>query len=677
MMKATPPSPSLNGSLLSFGMQPQGLRLSPVEQNKIFSQLKQCNAIRYAAYRTASKLEVLQSSLRLEHVKFGVVCNVFHHHGLGPSENDVVLDGNEASDVISDIFFATSKVRNYYSAPMDLEALTEATLKFASLIYDPNGCGGVLVKALKVFFILLSEGRLRDKFMYLFRQFSDHNNFISRKNLRSLLNTISEFPQFFGEAVSFGPNLVEGSVLQCFQGRISEGVTEDQFTSWLMREPQIIVWLPTNYRLTSAKGVRHGRRCNSCKMEDIIGMRYQCLRCIRYDLCQHCFFYGHTTRHHKLEHPMQEYCYRSSKKDATKALMKLLMNNLRRRKLSHMRQRYTSPLKNPHGEAKDKMSEKNSDDSSGFHSSSSSDIDVPDHGNRNKAKASRTKACEGGESVTVDPDLDHTVVRQEGDQIVSQHQKMFNSIVLHMEEHNNAILEKCKGSQQSPRTLSKAPLDNCVSMQVQLNRLKSLMDSIFGSVPTHSTYGKPSLILPSLGDPSLIESTPVMKTGRRSDLFNVERNFSPIILGTHLPGIENYASGVARSLNVNPSEYNESSHVLSSGMPSLSEVSMGDLSSYLVKTGKVPMEPNELERLNITDALQDQDEHTLRSDTTMEEMEGLMLKLDHVFHSFTVDPHLQNRNCKDHGIKNIVSEIGDMVHSFTYAFRQDHELLMS
>lgn len=374
---------------------------------------------------------------------------------------------------------------------------------------------------------------------------------------------------------------------------------------------------------------------------------------------------------------MQEYCYRSSKKDATKALMKLLMNNLRRRKLSHMRQRYTSPLKNPHGEAKDKMSEKNSDDSSGFHSSSSSDIDVPDHGNRNKAKASRTKACEGGESVTVDPDLDHTVVRQEGDQIVSQHQKMFNSIVLHMEEHNNAILEKCKGSQQSPRTLSKAPLDNCVSMQVQLNRLKSLMDSIFGSVPTHSTYGKPSLILPSLGDPSLIESTPVMKTGRRSDLFNVERNFSPIILGTHLPGIENYASGVARSLNVNPSEYNESSHVLSSGMPSLSEVSMGDLSSYLVKTGKVPMEPNELERLNITDALQDQDEHTLRSDTTMEEMEGLMLKLDHVFHSFTVDPHLQNRNCKDHGIKNIVSEIGDMVHSFTYAFRQDHELLMS
>ncbi len=40
--------------------------------------------------------------------------------------------------------------------------------------------------------------------------------------------------------------------------------------------------------------------------------RYQCLRCLRYDLCQHCFFYGHTSRGHRLEHPMQEYCYRSA-----------------------------------------------------------------------------------------------------------------------------------------------------------------------------------------------------------------------------------------------------------------------------------------------------------------------------------------------------------------------------
>ena len=43
---------------------------------------------------------------------------------------------------------------------------------------------------------------------------------------------------------------------------------------WLLREPQIVVWLPTHFRLISAKGVRHGSRCSNCRMDDIIGMRH-------------------------------------------------------------------------------------------------------------------------------------------------------------------------------------------------------------------------------------------------------------------------------------------------------------------------------------------------------------------------------------------------------------------
>ncbi len=39
-------------------------------------------------------------------------------------------------------------------------------------------------------------------------------------------------------------------------------------------------------------------------------IRYQCLRCISCDLCQDCFFRGRTGRRHRLDHPMQEYCYR-------------------------------------------------------------------------------------------------------------------------------------------------------------------------------------------------------------------------------------------------------------------------------------------------------------------------------------------------------------------------------
>ncbi len=57
--------------------------------------------------------EILQQSLKLGSVKFGLVCNVLHHHGLGggSSSNDLVLDSSEAEAVVSDVFFAASKIR--------------------------------------------------------------------------------------------------------------------------------------------------------------------------------------------------------------------------------------------------------------------------------------------------------------------------------------------------------------------------------------------------------------------------------------------------------------------------------------------------------------------------------------------------------------------------------------
>ena len=60
---------------------------------------------------------MLQQGLRLGSVKFGVVCNVLHRHGLsaggsgGGSSPEVALDGAEAAELLSDIFFATSKLR--------------------------------------------------------------------------------------------------------------------------------------------------------------------------------------------------------------------------------------------------------------------------------------------------------------------------------------------------------------------------------------------------------------------------------------------------------------------------------------------------------------------------------------------------------------------------------------
>ena len=279
----TPPSPtslgsSANGSLHSFSahLELHHHKLRPLEDDKIFQQLRNCDPMLYAAYRAAVKLDILQQALKIGTVKFGIVCNVFQHHGL--HDNDLVLSVNEASDLVSDIFFASSKVRSHYSPPSDVDALTDASIKFALRVSDGQE-DMMLVKDLKTFFVLLSDGRLREKFVYLFRQFADggcNNTGVSRAGLAAMLVSIAKLAEFFGETQSFGRGLVDLSVLQCFRrfGSDDGFLYEENFSKWLILEPQILVWLPTHLRLISSKGVRHGIKCISCKMEDIIGMRY-------------------------------------------------------------------------------------------------------------------------------------------------------------------------------------------------------------------------------------------------------------------------------------------------------------------------------------------------------------------------------------------------------------------
>ena len=55
--------------------------IRPMEIDVILDKLKDCDAIKYAAYRTATKLDILRSGLRLDQVKLGAVNSAFHQHG--------------------------------------------------------------------------------------------------------------------------------------------------------------------------------------------------------------------------------------------------------------------------------------------------------------------------------------------------------------------------------------------------------------------------------------------------------------------------------------------------------------------------------------------------------------------------------------------------------------------
>ncbi|CAF3409418.1 unnamed protein product [Rotaria sp. Silwood1] len=41
--------------------------------------------------------------------------------------------------------------------------------------------------------------------------------------------------------------------------------------------------------LNRSSEIRHEAQCNTCKAYPVIGMRYRCLRCFNYDLCQTYF----------------------------------------------------------------------------------------------------------------------------------------------------------------------------------------------------------------------------------------------------------------------------------------------------------------------------------------------------------------------------------------------------
>ena len=176
------------------------------------------------------------------------------------------------------------------------------------MIYGVNPNQGVIeqcisANALKVFLVLLCEGRLVDKFAYLFQEFAsgrrigtgsagkgnNGENWMARRSLSGLLRLFCKLSEFLGEAQNFGSFLVETAVSHCF-GNVSEEtmiqsqradavdvageLTEETFVNWILKEPQVIVWIATFYRMVSAKKVHHNVSCaGSCQQADIVGLR--------------------------------------------------------------------------------------------------------------------------------------------------------------------------------------------------------------------------------------------------------------------------------------------------------------------------------------------------------------------------------------------------------------------
>ncbi|ESO11955.1 hypothetical protein HELRODRAFT_62222, partial [Helobdella robusta] len=285
------------------------------EMTNLLHDLSTLNAVRFSAYRTAMKLRMLQFRLKLSSTSLKTV----HEYLISsaPQSRDATVGVSDVVTWLLDLY------------PADAPTF-DLTLNWLFNVYDIHRTGHFNLLSIKVALMLLSNASLEEKFKKLFELVCDERALMSSTQLSSLLIELMKVPQQLGEDYSFGGLNVQPSVKSCFERAMCDDMIDcDQFLEWTRMEPQSIVWLHVMHRLCAAERSLHQVRCVICKIMPISGIRYRCLKCFNFDMCQNCFFAGSTTKNHKLNHPMQEYSSEATSGDEMRDLKVVLKNKFR------------------------------------------------------------------------------------------------------------------------------------------------------------------------------------------------------------------------------------------------------------------------------------------------------------------------------------------------------------
>ncbi|OWF34829.1 dystrophin-like [Mizuhopecten yessoensis] len=304
---------------------------------KIMEELGEYSAIKYAAYRAAFKIRHLQKRLRLYQISISTVKDVFEQYGYAEGCLNVI-SCQEIHDLLTELYNRADHglVIEMEDAEIHAELLQNLILN----LFDVNRIGRVKVVSLKLVLITLCAAKLAEKYKAYYHELHDPSTYISSKSFTSFLEDMIQLPDLLQESGLFGQD-VAPAVASCMQmSNGGVGISDDVFYSWLLREPQTLVWLPTFHRTAASEAVKHESKCNICKSCPIVGFRYKCLLCFNFDMCQNCFFTGRTKKNHKLKHPIQEYCLKTSSKEDTKAFFRTMRNKVSKKHRQKAKQKY-------------------------------------------------------------------------------------------------------------------------------------------------------------------------------------------------------------------------------------------------------------------------------------------------------------------------------------------------
>uniref|UniRef100_A0A183C715 Calponin-homology (CH) domain-containing protein n=1 Tax=Globodera pallida TaxID=36090 RepID=A0A183C715_GLOPA len=295
----------------------------------ILEQLCSFNQVKFSAYRTAMKLRALQKRLCLDLIDLADL-NVQYEKQLCNYTDEQRIQVEDVIQCLLPLFEKAQQERPALLSNVSLAV--DLTLNLLLNIYDPCRDGKMRVLSFKVALVVLCHANLESKYTYLFHLISGPNG-VDHKRLAILFYDLIHIPKFLGEAAAFGGSNIEPSVRSCFERvKFPPTINVEQFLEWLRKEPQSLVWLPVMHRLASSEFAKHQAKCNACKMFPVVGLRYRCLRCFNFDICQNCFFSQRTAKSHKLSHPMQEYCTPTSAGDDMRDFTVIIKNKVRQGK---------------------------------------------------------------------------------------------------------------------------------------------------------------------------------------------------------------------------------------------------------------------------------------------------------------------------------------------------------
>ncbi|XP_055856559.1 dystrobrevin beta isoform X2 [Episyrphus balteatus] len=283
-------------------------------------RLQTFDSIRFASYRTASKLRYIQKSTNLHLVDIWNVIEAFRENGLNTLEPQSEVSVARLETLVSSLYHNLNKrLPTAQQVPVDSKA--GLLLNWLLAAYTSDNSGKIRVFSIKVALATMCSGKLVDKLRYIFSQISDGAGQLVPWKLGEFLREVLALPAAVYESPTF--HYKEGLEEEIFPAETK--VTVNDFMAILMSEPgpSCLVWLPLLHRLATVETIVHPTICSVCHKENFTGFRYRCQRCHAYQLCQECFWHGKTSLNHQNDHEVKEYSsYKSPSKQIGHSLRK-------------------------------------------------------------------------------------------------------------------------------------------------------------------------------------------------------------------------------------------------------------------------------------------------------------------------------------------------------------------